>query len=150
MRTLWNEADRRELIARIDKLSPQAKARWGKMNAPQMLVHIADAFRMSLGEIHVRFRKTPLRFTAVKLFVIYVLPFIPKGAPTAPELQKSQPAGWREDVAQLRALMDRLVAARNRPASGWPPHPTFGPLSERAWGVLNYKHLDHHLKQFGG
>lgn len=149
MRSIWNEADRRDLFTRVDKLDPQAKARWGKMNAPQMLAHMTDAFRMSLGDISIRFRKTPLRFAPVKFLVIYVLPFIPKGAPTAPELQKSEPAVWREDVLILRKLMDRLVAARGKPEREWPPHPLFGRMSGRAWGAINYKHMDHHLKQFG-
>lgn len=149
MRSIWNEADRRELFARVEKLDPQSKARWGKMNAPQMLVHMADAFRMALGDIDIRFRKTPLRFAPLKFILIYVLPFIPKGAPTARELQKTQPAVWREDVLMLRRLMDRLIAARGQPAREWPPHPLFGKMSARAWGAVNFKHMDHHLKQFG-
>lgn len=29
------------------------------------------------------------------------------------------------------------------------PHPFFGKLTSEQWGKGIYKHLDHHLKQFG-
>lgn len=31
----------------------------------------------------------------------------------------------------------------------WPPSRVFGRISGRSWGVLQHKHLDHHLRQFG-
>jgi hypothetical protein len=50
-------------------------------------------------------------------------------------------------VADLKALVDRFTP---RGAGGrWPEHPAFGKLTERAWGVLVYRHMDHHLRQFG-
>ena len=67
--------------------------------------------------------------------------------PTAPELLARSPRDWHADVADLQALVHRFTP---RGAAGrWPEHPAFGTLSERAWGVLVYRHMDHHLKQFG-
>jgi hypothetical protein len=46
-----------------------------------------------------------------------------------------------------RELLDRAASART--TDTWPEHPAFGKLSTRAWGVLIYRHMDHHLRQFG-
>jgi len=78
-------------------------------------------------------------------------PSVPAALPAlapAPELLARPPATWQADVAELQALVDRLVA-RGREATPWPEHPAFGKLSRRAWGVLTYRHIDHHLRQFG-
>jgi hypothetical protein len=57
------------------------------------------------------------------------------------------PREWTSDIADVQALLNR--AARTATTDGWPEHPAFGALSKRAWGVLIYRHMDHHLKQFG-
>ncbi len=88
----------------------------------------------------------PIRYPPLKQFIVYLAPF-PKNLPTAPELLARSPRDWHADVADLQALVHRFTP---RGAGGrWPEHPAFGKLSERAWGVLVYRHMDHHLKQFG-
>jgi hypothetical protein len=86
------------------------------------------------------------RHFPVKHLFLYVLP-IPKGVPTAPELLAREPAPWAEERAQLAALVARFGGAPARAA--WPEHPLFGPLTAHEWGTLTYKHVDHHLRQFG-
>jgi hypothetical protein len=116
------------------------------MNAPRMVAHLADALKMALGELQVAPKQTPLRFPGIKQLVIYVLPW-PPGAPTAPELLARAPAAWNGEVVTLSALLERFA---ERTASGsWPSHPAFGSMSGRAWGVLVYRHCDHHFRQFG-
>lgn len=63
---------------------------------------------------------------------------------TAPEMLRSQPISWEADVSACRELVER-VARRSARAV----HPMFGPLSPSEWGRLCWKHLDHHLVQFG-
>lgn len=146
MKSIWNEADYRELCTRVDRLTPQAPARWGRMNAPQMVCHCTDALRMINGDLPAAARKMPIRFTPLKQLIIYWLPF-PKGAPTAPELRSRVPQEWHGEVEALRR---ELAAVVKRGVSGpFVPHPAFGKLTPRAWGVLGYRHMDHHLKQFG-
>ena len=86
----------------------------------------------------------------LKHLLLYVLPF-PKGAPTAPalkpELKPDVVASFEEERAALLELIERIgTGLRN---GFGPDHPLFGPLSWREWGVVTYKHADHHLKQFG-
>jgi Protein of unknown function (DUF1569) len=145
MKSLWNEADRRELDARIGRLTPDRVPLWGRMSAPQMVAHLAAAIRMATGELPIPLRRTPFRHPVVKQLLIYFVP-MPKSLPTARELQRD-PAAWDADVADLRQMLERF-AARDRKAP-WPAHPAFGPLGAHAWGVLTQRHLDHHLRQFG-
>lgn len=148
MHSLWNDPDHRNLVSRFEKLRPDSKAVWGRMSVRQMLAHIGDSMRMAIGAMKVEPKRTPLRFTPIKQLVIYTMP-TPRNLPTAPELQKSEPGVWTEDLRDVRALLKRAVAKSEQRGVKWPDHPAFGRLSARAWGVLIYKHLDHHLKQFG-
>jgi hypothetical protein len=146
MKTVWNDADYRELSARLERLTPDAPARWGKFTAPQMVCHLVDALKMASGELPVRPKKMPLRYTPVKQLVIYWLPF-PKGAPTAPELLARVPTEWHGELQALKRELETFI--ERGPAGPFVPHPAFGSLSPRAWGVLVYRHTDHHFKQFG-
>jgi hypothetical protein len=148
--TIFDDAARAELCARAARLTAGSAPRWGRMTVGAMLAHVNDGLRMALGELPVRQRRTPLRFAPVRWLVLHALPF-PRGAPTAPELLARCATATDETVAaELAAfapLLDRVAARRG--AGAWPAHPAFGPLSERDWGVLVHKHVDHHLRQFG-
>ncbi len=145
-KSIFEAARRSELQQRLAHLVPDRVPKWGKMNAPKMVVHLSDAMKMTLGDLHVVPRKTPLRFPVLKQLVIYVLPW-PRGTPTAPELIARVPAAWNGEVVTLSALIEKF--ATRSAADSWPPHPAFGVLSGRAWGALVYKHCDHHFRQFG-
>jgi len=43
-----------ELIGRARMLRPDARPRWGRLSARQMLCHVSDVARLVLGEIPVR------------------------------------------------------------------------------------------------
>ena len=83
-RSLYDDAVRAELLARLDRLQPTAAAQWGRMDAPRMVAHVTEWFRMADGALSIRARKVPGKRLLRWLF-IYVLP-MPKGAPTAREL----------------------------------------------------------------
>ena len=147
MPTLANGANLDGLIARIERLVPPAPAGWGRMNAPQMLAHCSDALRMGLGDLPVKPKHAKIpRMAVVKWLVLNVLPF-PKSAPTAKELTTRAPEVWDVERAHLIALT-RRVGAADVGAPG-AEHPIFGPLTGAQWGQLAWKHLDHHLRQFG-
>jgi hypothetical protein len=146
MKTLQQASERDEIIERLGRLRPDAAGQWGKLTCHRMVAHVADALRMAMGELPVPFKRTPLRFGPVKHMVIYWLPF-PRNAPTAPELLHRELGGWDDEV---RAVRDRIAAfPEGDPPGGWPVHPVFGRLSGRDWGALQYRHVDHHLRQFG-
>ena len=147
MRTVFNLADRLDLSQRLDALGPDAAARWGRMDCPQMLAHLTDGLRMALGELLVT-TKGPgmLRLPPIRHAVIYWLPF-PKSAPTAPELLSRRATDCQAECADLKHLLERMAAMEG--AREWPEHPAFGRMTSRDWGTLVHRHVDHHLRQFG-
>ena len=146
MKSLWDPQARRELQTRFDAVKPDTKPAWGRMSAPQMLTHVADSLRMAIGELPCAPKPSALRYTPLKQLVIYWLPW-PKGVPTAPELLVRVPTSWSGDLSDLTALIDRLGSVG--PGGPLGDHPAFGRLSGRTWGALMYRHMDHHLRQFG-
>ncbi len=148
MKTLWNPDSRTALIARINRLTPEIRPLWGRMNANEMVAHVTQGMRMGLGELETKPRKTIFRYWPLKHLFVYWIPF-PKSAPAPREVvtRGKELAEWNNGVAELRATFDRF-AGRELNAM-WPVHPVFGELSGKAWGALGWRHLDHHLRQFG-
>ena len=147
MRTLLNSQDRTSLLERAARLKPDTSPRWGRMDAPQMLRHCAEALRMSLGEIHPRpLGKRIFHTRLAKHLVIRVFPF-PRSAPTAPELRITAPALLEVERARLGDLVGRYAEPSRSETRA--EHPLFGVLSREEWAELQYKHVDHHFTQFG-
>lgn len=144
--TLWDAAARDSLSKRLEKLAPESPALWGKFNAQRMLAHVTDWMRMATGELSAAPRPGVLRLAPVKYLAIFVLPF-PKGVPTAPELLMREVEDWPGECAVFRKYLDDFESTHR--ASGFPEHPAFGQLSPKSWGVLGYRHTDHHFRQFG-
>ena len=147
MSTVFNLDDRLTLARRLDALSASATPLWGRMDCLQMLAHLSDGVRMSLGELLVT-GKGPraLRVPPIRHAVIHWLPF-PKSAPTAPELVSRRAVDHEAERADLKHLLERIGAMEG--AREWPEHPAFGHLNSRDWGTLTHRHVDHHLRQFG-
>ena len=79
-----------KIISRLDKLNPETKQLWGKMNATQMLTHMNDAFRITLGMKEADNRSNFFRRYIMFPVAIYVLRTWPKGTPTAKELNQEK------------------------------------------------------------
>ena len=146
MKSIWQEKDRREITDRVGQLARDRRAQWGTFTAPKMVCHLAESLKMAMGDLQVAPKSSPIRYPPLKQLIVYLAPF-PKGVPTAPELLAREPREWADDVADVQSLLARAGAART--TDSWPEHPAFGKLSTRAWGVLIYRHVDHHLRQFG-
>ena len=149
MKTLWNSQSRATLSARIDRLTPHAPALWGRMNAEEMVAHCTRGMMMGLGELPTHTRNTILRYWPLKHVFVYWAPF-PKAKAKAPRELVTRGTNldeWPQSVAALRATLDRF--ALREPNAQWPDHPVFGTLTGQAWGALGWRHLDHHLRQFG-
>jgi hypothetical protein len=147
MKSMWDPGAPREVHDRLRTLAADRPALWGKMSAQQMVCHLSESLKMALCELKVAPKNMPIRYPPLKQLIVYVAPF-PKNAPTAPELViTATPNEWTLDVDRLQTLVDRF-AARGK-GGPWEEHPAFGRLSPRAWGVLVYRHMNHHLRQFG-
>jgi len=146
MKSIWNPTDQRSLQDRVRRLTPGHTARWGRFTAPQVVAHLCDSLRMASNDLPVRSKRLPIRYPPLKQLIIYLLPF-PKSAPTAPELLVRTPGDFAKDCAELNGRLDDVV--RRGPAGLAREHPAFGTMNGRRWGVLIYRHMDHHLRQFG-
>ena len=147
MRSILNEGDRAEITTRMRSLSVSSTGRWGSLDLTGMLQHLRLSALMTLGELSVpSANKRVFQVFPLKHLILYVLPF-PKGAPTALELKPSVAAALEEERAALLGLLERIGTGPREGAG--PAHPLFGPLTWREWGVVTYKHADHHLRQFG-
>jgi hypothetical protein len=112
-----------------------------------MLQHLNLSARMTLGELEVpSSNKRAFQVFPLKHLILYVLPF-PKGAPTAAELKPADASSFEAERTALLQFIERIGTG---PTDGTgPAHPLFGPMTWREWGLVTYKHADHHLKQFG-
>jgi hypothetical protein len=101
---------------------------------------------MTLGEITEAPVPGLLRHQPVKWLAIHVLP-MPKGVKGPAGYFTHAPTDFAADRAELIRLIDWCSS---RPAeASWGENPFFGPLTKEEWGALAYKHVDHHLRQFG-
>ena len=147
MGSILNDADRAAICNRVRSLSVSSTRKWGSMDVAGMMQHLRKSAGMALGEHSVpSANKRPFQVFPLKHLILYVFPF-PKGAPTAPELKPVDAASFEEERAALLKLLERIGSGPREGAG--PAHPLFGPLSRTEWGVVTYKHTDHHLKQFG-
>lgn len=146
MATIWSPQDRDAVLSRFARLAPDAKPKWGKLDAPGMLAHITDAVRSSMGELQLGPPKGPLQYWPINELIMFHLPW-PKGVPAPDALFARKPTDWNGELHTLRTTIDRFVA---RDINGpWPTHFAFGRLNGAQWGRLMHRHMDHHLGQFG-
>jgi hypothetical protein len=142
--------DRRVILERLAALQRDSRGRWGRMPVHQMLCHLTDAFRLSLGDKTAVSVGGVLDKTLIKWFALNVPAPWPRGYPTRPEMEQgvggTPPVEFERDRAELAAIIMRFSNSpdllRGR------PHPVFGPMSEGEWLRWGYLHSDHHLRQF--
>ena len=137
-----------EVVSRIDKLQPMAERQWGKMDAAQMLAHCSAALDLASGRL-VRPRILIGRLIGPLFRPIYSndKPFS-KNNPTDPKLVISDPRDFRREQEQLKVRIRQFHQGGEAQCTKH-PHPFFGSLTRHEWGTGMYKHLDHHLRQFG-
>lgn len=147
---LFDPIKREEIIARLTRLTPDSKALWGKMNVGEMLCHCLDGNKMALGLIPPTDKSNFFTRNFVKYLVVYLVP-IPKGAPAPPEINPHKNGTKPQDFeCERQLLIDHINNFANLTAEDFKgKHHIFGKLTPNQWGRLGYKHLDHHLKQFG-
>jgi len=148
MQTIFDSATRDELLRRVDAVNAGSTRQWGKMSAAQMLEHTARALEVATG------RKPATQAFVGKaiswIFKKYFLsekPFF-KNGPTVPALIVHDEPELEAARERVKTLIRELSASGEKACDGR-VHGFFGPLTGAEWGVSQYKHVDHHLRQFG-
>jgi len=149
MKNLFDRARVEEVKQRIAQLRPDSERQWGTMNAPQMTAHCAAGLELALGD-----RLPPrLFFGTIVGWLIKPLVFgndkpMRRNSPTVEGLVVTDDRDLGTERERLCGLIDRFAAAGPTGCTTH-PHSFFGRLTPEEWAILMYKHLDHHLRQFG-
>ena len=148
MGNIFVEVDKDEIINRIDELHPNSKPMWGKMNVSQMLAHCIVPTRVSSGEIEGHKSFLGKIFGRIAKKQLLADQPMKRNLPTAPNFIIKETPDFYLSQQALKEAIQRLYETDQDELKGR-KHPFFGKMSVEEWGILNYKHYDHHLRQFG-
>lgn len=148
MQTLFDTAAAATFKNRLAELRADSPRQWGKMTPAQAVAHCAGSLELALGDVR------PPRMLIGRLIGRLIKPLVlgndapmRRNSPTVPGFAVTDDRDFERERARLLATIDRFVTA-GRDGCTSHPHSFFGPLTPDEWGVLMYKHLDHHLRQF--
>ena len=148
MKSIFEQSALDDVGRRIDSLSAGSQHLWGKMGVAQMLAHCSTTLEVAAG------RRTARRLLIGRL----IGPFFKKRFYDDSEFTRNSPTHPTFVVADERdfaAEKQRILRLAREFSEGGEvkcttlPHSFFGDLTPREWGIGMYKHLDHHLRQFG-
>jgi len=148
MKNLFEQEAVDEVISRIGTLQPATQRQWGKMDVAQMMAHCSGALDMAAGRLN------PPRLFIGRLIGRLVKPIysnekpFSQNNPTDPKLVVSDQRDFRREQEQLKLKIQHFHDGGEAQCTRH-PHPFFGNLTPQEWSRGMYKHLDHHLRQFG-
>jgi hypothetical protein len=138
-----------EVKQRITQLRPDSDRQWGTMNAPQMVAHCSAGLELALGE------SLPPQLFFGRIMGWLIKPLVlgndkpmRRNSPTVEGLVVTDDRDLETERERLCGLIDRFAAVGPMGCTTH-PHSFFGRLTPKEWAILMYKHLDHHLRQFG-
>ena len=147
MPTLFDQATRETILARIDRLTPSSPRQWGQMTPSQMLKHMTVAFSVPTGKVTLP--HDALHMVAANGFfrwlMIRVMTQWPKNMKTVAEFIIRDDPDFAPAKAELVSAIGAFVSADTLPGD----HPVFGVMEKDLWGEAMYIHMEHHLRQFG-
>ena len=149
MKNLFEATRVDEVKRRIAGLRPDSERQWGKMNAAQAVAHCTAGFEVALGE------RVPPRMLIGRIIGGMVKPKVlgndeplRRNSRTLQGLVVNDDRNLEAERERLCGMIDRFAAAGPTGCSTY-PHSFFGRMTPEEWATLMYKHLDHHLRQFG-
>lgn len=149
MKNLFEATTVAEVKERIVHLRPDSERQWGTMNAGQAVAHCAAGLELAVGD------KLPPRLLLGRIIGGIVKPMalgteepMRRNSPTVKGLVVKDERDLETERTRLCGLIDRFAAAGPAGCTTH-PHSFFGRLTPEEWATLMYKHLDHHLRQFG-
>ncbi|WP_033960850.1 DUF1569 domain-containing protein [Psychroserpens jangbogonensis] len=146
MKSIFTPEAHTEIMSRIKKLDEHTQPQWGKMSVGQMLNHCQFPLHIILEKEDYNLKPNWLVNLLFKKTMYSDKPWR-KNLPTVPRFKATDKRRFSEETPKLISLLEELHTHKDR--TDWQPHPAFGELTKEQWGKMQYKHLDHHLKQFG-
>ncbi|THD69907.1 DUF1569 domain-containing protein [Robertkochia marina] len=148
MKSLFEPGIKEEIISRMNSLSPGSQPQWGSMDVAQMLKHLKKTMKVATGETQLS--QPPWYFKLMMPFyrsLLYNDKPWKQSLPTARELRMTDPENFENEQRELKETINTFLQLPF--PDGKLKHPVFGWLSKEQWGKMQYKHLDHHFRQFG-
>lgn len=145
MKSLFEDTTYQETLARIDALNEKSERLWGKMTVAQMVWHCQFPMKIGVKNEHKGNGNLFVRLFFKKS--MYNDKFWRKNLPTSPSLKTKDDKDLTAEKEKLKQLVIDFHQCKTR--TNWNPHPLFGELTHNQWGKMEYKHLNHHLTQFG-
>lgn len=145
MKSLFDKSSYNEIKNRVSNLTSEDTPTWGKMNVGQMVTHCQFPFEIALSDTPRKRSWNPLPLLFKK--AMYSDKPWRKSLPTAPQMKITDERDLDSERIKLITMIDAFYARREQ--KEWQPHPMFGNFTKEQWGKMEYKHMDHHLVQFG-
>lgn len=138
-----------EVIERIENLTMNSQPNWGKMSVSQMLAHCSVTYEMVYTNKHAK--PNVLTKFMLKLFVKKIVVSekgYAKNGRTAPQFLIVDEKDFQTEKKKLIDYIKKTQELGTTYFEGKESH-SFGKLSSVEWNNSFYKHLNHHLDQFG-
>lgn len=148
MNNLFNQLDVSEILGRIEKLTESSQRQWGKMNPSQMLAHCNVSMETTMGQNFIKWLFIGrIIGTLMKPKVLSEKPF-GRNSPTDKSYIFTDNRNFDDEKLKLKQLLNKFYEGGPSKCTTY-PHPFFGKFTPEQWAVFQWKHLDHHLRQFG-
>jgi len=149
MNSIFHPEAHQEILNRINKLNENNQAKWGKMNVGQMLKHCQLPFEIATGKTKMQSKAGFFKKLLFKAFkpMMYNDKVWKPNMQTPKQFRVTEEHIFTTEKDNLVALINEFHSKKNN--TDWPEHPLFGHFTTEQRGKIQYKHLDHHLKQFG-
>lgn len=149
MNSLFNNDTLASIEGRINSISEKSERQWGSMNPGQMLWHCKAPLKLAMKDEKTNLKVNPIKRFVFSFFKASLYNDTPwkQGLPAPKSFMASKEYNLEEEKKQLLELTQKFHQCKNQ--QEWPPHPLFGKFTREQWGQMQFKHLDHHLRQFG-
>lgn len=139
--------------ALLKQANSSTTANWGKMDFQQMLEHVADFFQVSTQKQHYPLVSPPEHRPKLKEFLMSDKQFRENTKAPVNIIGEEPPtykyASVDEAMQELLAEVEYFFQLYADEPDLTAVHPVFGELNYEEWVRLHYKHVTHHLRQFG-
>ena len=146
MTSIFNPNDNQKIIDRINHLTPDSQAQWGKMTVTQMFKHSEAAISVAFSEKELKINFLMKLLGRILKKKVFNSEF-QKNSPTAPEFIFKESYDFDTSKAALIEKFSRF--AQGKQSITLMQHPFWGKMTHDDWDKLMWKHMDHHLRQFG-
>ena len=148
MNNLYNQTDVEEILNRLENLTPDIQRQWGKMNIGQMLAHVNASLETAMG------RNFPKRMFIGRIIGGFMKQKflneqpMTKNSPTDKNYVFTDTCDFEKEKTKAIELV-KIFYNDGPSKCTTHPHSFFGKFTPKEWAILQWKHFDHHLRQFG-